>query len=139
MAWATTANVETITGTTVTSAQLNAAQAVVELFVGVTPDADDAATTRDLHWLKQAVAWQSVWQKDQPGFSTRSSVEGGDQDGARWTYTSKAAVNLAPLAIRAIKNLSWMGNRSVAVSLPATAPLAFNVETSDAYHDWVPL
>lgn len=139
MAWATTDDVEDVTGETVTAPQLAQAQAVVELFTGRTPASDDALLVRDVYWLKQAVCWQTVWQKEQPGFASRSSVANMIQDGAHWEYTSKAAVNLAPLAIRAIKNLSWMGSRTVSFAVPLEAVGQTLLESSDPVWSWQPL
>lgn len=141
MAWATTADVLTITAVTVTDAVTAQAQAIVEMHVNRTPDADAAAMTRDLYWLKQAVCWQAAWLKDQPGFTSRHLVERVEQDGAGFEYAGQVAVTLAPLAIRAIRNLSWIGGQKVlTLSCPPSVPaLAFNNEASDDAHLWEPL
>lgn len=141
MAWATTDDVEDVTGSTVTSGELSRAQAVVELFVGRTPAADDQPTRAvDLHWLKQAVCWQAVWLKDQPGYNSRSSFSDMAQDGFQLSVGARHDLHLAPLAARAIKNLTWMSSRSIEISrLAEDAVPAFNLESSDNYHYWRPL
>lgn len=138
--WATPTEVFDISGELVTVPQLKLAQGVVALHVGRTPLADDAASPRDLYWLKQATAWQAAWQKDQPGYTSRSLVQRVQQDGAGFDYAGQAAVSLAPLAIRAIRNLSWIGGHRVLSLGDAPVGLAaFNVEASDDQHPWRPL
>jgi len=117
MAWATVAEVLEITGETVTSAQVTAAQHVVELHVNRTEDAEDSISTRDTNWLRHGTAWQAVWQAGKPGYATTTAVQSLTQDGTTINYRSAADQTLAPLAQRALKNLSWMGARSIAVGL----------------------
>jgi hypothetical protein len=134
-AWATLGNVIDITGTAVTLAQLRQAQAVVELFVGRTPAADEQPIRPvDLHWLRQAVCWQAVWQKDQPGYTTRSSFTSMSQDSFQVNVAGRHDLHLAPLAARAVKNLTWMASRSVAIGRPSGVPIpAFNTEAALDY------
>ncbi len=139
--WATRNDVLDITGELVSLGQLRQAQAVIELHVGRSAAADEAAGARDLYWLKQAVCWQAAWQKDQPGYTQRHQVARVQQDGTGYDYDTSVAVVLAPLAIRAIRNLSWIGGNRVLSLADRTvpAPAAFNVETSDELHPWRPL
>jgi hypothetical protein len=139
MAWATISEVSDITGQTVDAPKLARAQAVVEIHAGRTPDADAAATARDLHWLKQAVCWQAAWQPLQPAFHARSGIKRVSQDGLTTEYNSQADISLAPLATRAIKNLSWMGSRTATLTDAWVPPAAFTNEASDSSHGWVPL
>lgn len=140
MAWATISDVTNITGVTPDATTLAMSQSIVELHVEVSQDADDATSTRDLYWLKQAVCWQAAWLTDQPGYTARSEVTTVDQDGGHWDYKSSASVTLSPLAIRAIKNLSWMRSRTVQMSLPREPVYhPFNLESSDEWHLWRPL
>lgn len=139
--WATTSQVEDLTGETVTGAQVRRAQAVVDLFAGRTPLAADAIGPRDLATLRSVLAFQTVWQRTQPGYLTRlSAVTSVQQDGLAVQYASEAAILLAPLALRALRNLSWMGNRALQLTRGDTRPApAFNTEPSDALHPWEPL
>ncbi len=140
MSWASAADVLAITGQTVTDAQVSQAQAVVEIYVGRTPDADEAIGNRDLHWLKQAVSWQAAWMAEQVAYHARTSFQIQVQDGVHVHLDSAHQMQLAPLATRSIRNLSWFGNRSLQLTRcdpPASA--AFNVETSDSSHSWEPL
>lgn len=113
MAWATVADVTTLTGTTPTDPQLAAAQAVIEVHCNRTEAAADSFRLRDLVWLRQAVAWQAVWQAAQPGYETRQGIANASQDGASFAYRTAADQTLAPLAQRALKNCSWMGTRTL--------------------------
>lgn len=113
MAWATTSDVATLTGATVTSGDVTVAQAVVEAFVNRTQDAAAAFTARDVDTLKKAVAFQAAWIAGQPGYLSRMGATSVQQDGLSTTLTNPADMTLAPLAQRAIKNLSWMGTRTI--------------------------
>lgn len=139
-AWASIPDVAAITGITVDAATLAQAQAAIEIYVNRTPDADEAASARDLHWLKQAVCWQSAWLTEQPMYHARSTFEFQIQDGTHLRLNAGHELQLAPLATRAIRNLSWMGNRTLTIAPTATsAPIAFNNEASDWTHGWEPL
>lgn len=118
--WATTADVQNITGETVTEAQLLQAEAVVEIYANRSTVLDtDSLSARDLDTLKKATCWQAAWQPQQPGYTGRQDVQEMQQDGARLTLGSAPrggaghTVTLAPLAARALRNLSWKGDRSL--------------------------
>ncbi len=113
MAWATTSDVTTLTGATVTSGDVTLAQTVVEAFVNRSEDAAASFTPRDVETLKKAVAFQAAWLTGQPGYLTRMGATSVQQDGLSTTLTNPADMTLAPLAQRAIKNLSWMGTRTL--------------------------
>jgi hypothetical protein len=115
MPWADIAYTEAVTRRTVTEADLVAAQAIIDLFSRRDESAAETIGTRDRGYLRQAVAWQAAWMLDQPGLSSRSSVEGVDQDGNRTTFVDAEAVVLAPLARKALGNLSWKRSRTVDV------------------------
>lgn len=114
-AWATAADCAGITSITPDDATLALAQSTVEDAVNRTPDADESFTTRDLNWLKKAVAYQAAWIPSQPGLLARVGTTGISQDGLNATYGSRADLLLSPLAQRALKNLTWMGSRSIHV------------------------
>lgn len=113
MSWATAGEVESITGQAVTAGQLAVGQSVIDLHANRTEGASGVISARDLGWLKAAVAWQAVWQKDQPGFSARSDVTTSTTDGQSNTYRGPDSITLAPLAQRALKNVSWKKSRSL--------------------------
>lgn len=136
--WATIEDVLNITGVdiTLTPEKLNAANSIVQLHTGVL----DTATvhTRDAEWLRQAVAWQAAWAAGQADLQQRSSATSVSQDGLSATLKDEAAVILAPAARRAIKNLSWMGSRSVLMSRRATGHRkTTDVDPPD--HAWSPI
>lgn len=141
--WATASDVATVTGKTVTAE--NVAVAISSIAAAVARTTDDVLPNRDLYWLKQAVCWQAAWLLDQPDFTGRSAVAGITQDGVAVTYKNQPAVveiSTAPLAIRAIQNLSWKKSRSVRPRNPfidGWLPLTNNPlsEASDALEGWV--
>ena len=113
MAWATADECNAITGLTPDAATLARAQAMVEVHVNRQPDSDEGLTPRDLYWLRAAVAWQAAWLPSQHGIDGRVASQGITQDGMSSQFRSSADIVLAPLAQRAIRNLTWMASRSI--------------------------
>ena len=113
MAWATVSDCQAITGYTPDAGTVTVAQSVVETYVNRTEDAAASFTERDLGHLRKAVAFQAAWLAGQPGYLTRMGANSVQQDGLSTTLTNPADMTVAPLAQRAIKNLSWMGTRTV--------------------------
>ncbi|MFB9383263.1 hypothetical protein ACFFTK_08940 [Pseudonocardia petroleophila] len=118
-----------------TSLQLAQASGVVTLYCGRTADSAERMSRRDLYWLKQATAWQATWQAGQVSFEERSSVASLDQDGIKATFSREWQMVLAPLAARALKNLSWKRTR-VVNQRPRRAYRNFLLESSDPYDEW---
>lgn len=113
MAWATAAEVLTITGVSVTDAEVLLAQPIIELFSSTTPDADDDQSARTLHVLKYATAYQAAWMKEQIDVTARVDVASLSQDGVSLTPANDDAQLLAPLANRWLGKLPWRRSRSV--------------------------
>jgi len=129
--FATVAQIETLTGVTVTEGQRSRAAVVIELTTGLIegtlaqrPDTTD----RDLYWLRVACAYQAAWMQAQPDFLTRNDVSAMSVDGE--SATGKPDwLALAPLARRAIKRLSWRGTRTA-----YTEPTLRDVEAAKLRH-----
>jgi hypothetical protein len=122
MAWATTDDCVTYAGSVPVAAPpmtsdgagtLALAQSIIETTVNRTEDANGSMRTRDLKTLARAVAFQAIWLPSQPDLLSRVGAQGVSQDGLTAQFRSAADQLLAPLAQRALKNLSWMGTRSV--------------------------
>jgi hypothetical protein len=126
MAWADAAYTLEITGVTVTDAQVLQAQAVIELFSGVTENY--AISGRDVRHLRMAVAYQAGWMKGQIDVTTRTDVSAVTQDQLSLTYANAEAPVLAPLARHAIKRLSWKGSRSKRTPRPQDVHQAWDPE-----------
>jgi hypothetical protein len=138
--WCTLDDVTAITGKTVTSEQLAAASSVITLYANRNPSSMEGLRTRDLYWLKQACAWQARWQAQQPGYDQNSVVSGTNQDTVQVAYESEWNITLAPLAARALKNLSWKGSRTIRIHGDGVYPVRdFTNEASDPYSQWYPL
>lgn len=116
MAWADVTYTENITGVVVSESQLAQAQAVIELFSGVTESY--ALSGRDGRHLRMAVAYQAAWMKGQIDVTTRTDVSSVTQDEMSFQYANPDAPVLAPLARAALKRLSWKGTRSTLVRRP---------------------
>jgi hypothetical protein len=120
MAWATTANVLALTGETVTEATVLKASAVIDIYANRTEEASAGISPRDLGWLMRACSWQAAWMPSQPGFNQRNQYSEITQDGMQIKHEAEWETNLAPMAARALKNLSWKGSRTVRVPSVAT-------------------
>lgn len=117
MTWATTSDVATYTGTTATAAQVEQAQAMVEVFADTTEDASDAGgiSPKNLRLLKLAVAYQTAWMIQHPDAFTNIDVSQVQQDGVVATMQHNNALVLAPMAKRCIDRLSWRRIRSLRI------------------------
>jgi hypothetical protein len=154
MAWATIADVESVTGQTVTAANLAAADSDICVYAERAPSASAGMGPRDLYWLQVATSYQAVWRTGQVDVDTRQSVGSFSQDGIAVDYGGKEwRVNLAPMAARALKNLSWKGTRTSRTpnvryplglgeweaSRATAAQLGFLDESYDEASSWRPL
>lgn len=139
--WATTAEVADITGVTVTEAQLIRAQHVIDIVSGRTYEIHallvEENRTRDLYWLKLAVAYQAAWMLSQPDMFTRMNVTSVNQDTSQ-AQMGASALTLAPLARRALNRVSWKGTRSLQVQRPGqiTGPIVLPAGSPVYDYDW---
>jgi hypothetical protein len=117
MAWATAAETFTYTGITVTGAEIEQAQAIVEIFSDTTIEASDAGliSSKNLRFLKMAVAYQAAWITEHPDLFTHVDVSTMLQDGLQFVTGHENAFLLAPFARRSIARLSWKRNRSIKI------------------------
>ena len=149
--WARTTDVRNTTGETVTEDELALAQDVVELHCGRTyagSSVNNSIRTKDLVWLRKAVCYQAAWMPNQPGYLNRHSFKEVNQDGAQIIYAGTSEPNnpallmLAPLARRAIMNLSWMGSRSIKFKPPSFGgdhPHYGDYKRNDDHPGWRPM
>ncbi|MEU8902191.1 hypothetical protein [Streptomyces mirabilis] len=117
MTWATSSDVATYTGITVTDAQVDQAQAVVELFVDTTEVASTVGliSQKNLRLLKMAVAYQAAWITQHPDWATNMDTTNVSQDQVSATWAHANAGVLAPLAKRCIDRVSWRRIRPLRV------------------------
>lgn len=117
MPWATTSDVATYTGITVTAAQVDQAQAVVELFVDTTEVASTVGliSQKNVRLLKMAVAYQAAWITQHPDWATNMDTTNVSQDQVSATWAHANAGVLAPLAKRCIDRVSWRRIRPLRV------------------------
>lgn len=119
--WATVHDVLTLTGVEVSSGVLAQAHGVIELYAGSSWEAtldDDGVSglsVRDRRLLRQAVAYQAAFIAPQEGVFSRAGATSVNQDGMAATVAGPDAWVLAPLAARALKQISWTagGDRTV--------------------------
>jgi len=139
VSWATPEEAASFTGRTVDQAALDAAQSVIDLYTdlheGVDPGLIDARTMRI---LKQAVAWQAVWQGAQGDtFGTgvvKKSETLGDYSYTRQDDPAGDDIVLAPMAARWIGRLKWRRTRTID---PLTAPERVLVDAGDSDYEFM--
>lgn len=142
MTWASEEDVTAITGTTVAADVLAQAIGIVSIYAGRTPDMKTKLRKRDQSWLTQATAWQAAWLAGQAGVAARNLGTRIDTEGLSIDHAAEYEVVLAPLAARALRNLSWKSNRSVRVTAADNSGIGarnFTLESSDPYQVWMPL
>lgn len=142
--WATVAEVEATTGVAVGKTDLLQAQAVIDVYANRTVDAADGLTARDRGWLKRALCWQAAWQAQQYGYAGRQNATSVGQDGLSVSRGAEHHLTLAPLAARALRNLSWKGTRTTRVErveFPRGSGVLtdFENEAADVEHGWEPM
>jgi hypothetical protein len=105
--WATISDVEDYTGETVSMAQLNQAQSMIELFADTTPAANPNIQSKNTRLLKMAVAYQAAWLTVHPDVFTNTDISQYSADGQTYSPSHANSSLLAPMAKRAIDRLSW--------------------------------
>lgn len=115
MSWATPEQALAFTGKEVTQPELDPASAMIDLYAGVSEDQPELSIlAADRRWLAMACSYQAVWMRSKPGLlEYRESHTDSSADGVRTARSSDSDIMLAPLAARALRNLSWIGPRDV--------------------------
>lgn len=145
--WATAADVTSFTGlalpaTPDPNAVMSLASSDITIYANRTEAASAAMSTRDLHWLRMATAFQAAWLTEQPDYLARVNFRTSTVDGESVSFRSDSQQNLSPMASRALKNLSWKSSRTLRtpdVAVPAGGSgyeYSFLDEESDPYSDW---
>lgn len=146
MPWATLSEIsEYPSPVTVTTAHLNQAQDIVEIFAGTTELASGAGniSPRNLRLLNRAVIYQAIFVANHPELLTLADVESLSADGLSATYRTANAQLLAPMADRCINRLSWRLRGIVARRSRATADADDRINRDSAVADdnlpWDPM
>jgi hypothetical protein len=115
--WASAAEVLAITGQTRDADTVVLASSMIETYSGAQVDMPDAAITdKDRRHLARATAWQAAWLTPARIANIVTEREGAKSvsaDNVRIERNTMAETMLAPMAIRELKSLSWVGTRSV--------------------------
>lgn len=142
--WATAADVVTYTTCTedeVTDADVTRAQATIDLVAGRLPADAARIGNRDQYWLKLALAYQTAWMLANPDMFERMDVT-STATGRSGGVLNPHALRLAPLALDALKRVSWLRSRSLRVRAPYESTDPRREIYGDDYTDpgtWVPL
>lgn len=140
-AWATPADVLSLTGVNPTQTQVDQANGTIEVHAGKLYTLAVAHTgTRDAEWMRRAVAYQCAWMSAQPDMFERLELQAVAASG-RPVPIAATAITLAPLARRALARVSWMKSRSLHTRSPfqdGTGPLSGDAlaDSNDFYLSW---
>lgn len=140
--WAQADDVLAVTGETVTDAQVLRAQAIIDMFTARVYSADLLLRigSRDLYWLKLAVAYQAAWMLSQPDLYSRLDFA-TISAGSRPVELKEDTLRIAPFASKALKRVSWLRSRSLHVRSPFTdglSPISSDPDSAgnDFYEQW---
>lgn len=152
--WAVAADVLSITGVTVTDAQVLTAQFIIEIFADISPDASfdsnlggiatGLISQKNLRYLKFAVCYQAAWMLAHPDTFTNVDATNMSQDGVSFTHSNINAGVLAPLAKRCVDRLTWRRpNRSIRIAKRLDPSFQYNFGSRDSApaddaRDWTP-
>jgi hypothetical protein len=146
MVWATAGDVTTYTGTALEAfpepaSILALANSTITIYCNRTEAASASMSARDLLVLKMATSFQAAWLTQQDDYLTRVNFESSTIDGESVRFSGEAQQNLAPMARRALRNLSWKGSRTlsipdISVPLGGGSIIDFLSESSDASDSW---
>lgn len=141
MAWATVEQALSYTGKSVDLEELAAASGIITIYAGATEDQPEPSITAiDRRWLAMATAFQAVWMRGKPGvLEHRESHTSSSADGVSVQRAADAQIILAPLAARTLKNLSWLGVRTIQHGVTMLPKGSFLAEEADERHSWTPL
>ena len=107
---------KTLTGVTLATSDIFRAQALVEMYAKCDLSNLGAYGPRDRRWLVRGVAYQAAWMDSHPEVFATMDVGSLSQVGMSVSFRSdRNAAFMAPLARRALHNLSWMRSRSVTI------------------------
>jgi hypothetical protein len=146
MVWATAGDVTTYTGTALEAfpaptAILALANSTITIYCNRTEAASASMSARDLLVLKMAASFQASWLTAQDDFLTRVNFESSTIDGESVRFSGEQQQNLAPMAARALRNLSWKASRTLSIpdiSVPhgRHRVIDFLTESSDMSDSW---
>jgi len=119
--WTTVEQATAITNQSLTTGDLSAANAILEIWVGVTPHLKDKLRPRDVRLLEKAEAFQAAWMKYKPALLERSDTDRVIQDTLQYDKGDRDMHVLAPLAKAAIQRLSWRSARTIDPLSPGQA------------------
>lgn len=146
MVWATAADVVTYTGTSLSTypasaAALTLANTTITIYCNRTEAASASMSDRDLLALRMATSFQAAWLCQQDDYLTRVNFESSTIDGESVRFSGEQQQNLAPMARRALRNLSWKAARTlsipdIGVPLGGGSIIDFLDESSDESGSW---
>ncbi|MEU0467312.1 hypothetical protein ABZ215_25195 [Amycolatopsis sp. NPDC006131] len=92
------------------------AQSHIEIACGRMFEDSERMGTRDLAWLRKAVAYQAAWLPSQPDWAQRLEIT-ADGSASSATQYAPQALRLSGNARWALTRVSWLRSRGLAVPL----------------------
>lgn len=122
VSWGVTpTDVQNVTGASATAADIAMSDSIVTIVANRSAAASGGMSARDIMWVQHAICWQARWVEGQPDLLSRNQFDLLTQDGLSVQTRAQWAKYLAPLAARALRNLSSKGARTDAVE-PISVP-----------------
>jgi hypothetical protein len=128
---------ETFPGSDIDINVLYLAELVVGATANIATEAHSSLTDNDAYWLRLATCMQARWLSENPDYLSMHDLRTVSQVGVSSQPTPEGLI-ISPLARMALKNLSWVGSRSLSIKRQeyGYAPLRDIPENSRA---WKPL
>jgi hypothetical protein len=143
----TPTDVQNVTGASATAANIAMADSMISTYANRTAAASGGMGARDIFWIQSAICWQARWIPTQPALEGRNQFDSLSQDGMSVQSAAQWAKILAPMAARALKNLSNKGSKTdvvdpveVPTGTAGAAAALFLTDDGDFFSDgWEPL
>lgn len=146
--WATPAEASAIAGVTLYQSDLDSAQSIIDLYTDIHYGLLASLQPRTLRILKNALAWQAKWQKEQGTTDFGTTTEKQSETLGDYSYTNGSggsgsggsaedSAMLSPIAQRWITKLAWKRTRTIDPMSPTEKILVENGDL-DGIFPWIP-
>lgn len=146
--WATPAEASAITGVTLYQSDLDTAQSIIDLFTDIHYGLLADLQPRTLRILKNALAWQAKWQKEQGTTDFGTTTEKASETLGDYSYTNGSSGSgsggsaedsamLSPIAQRWITKLRWKRTRTMDPMTPTERILIGDGDLEGLF-PWIP-
>jgi len=146
--WATPAEASAIAGVTLYQSDLDSAQSIIDLYTDIHYGLVLDLQPRTLRILKNALAWQAKFMKEQGTTDFGTTTEKQSETLGDYSYTNGSSGSgsggsaedsaiLSPIAQRWITKLGWKRTRTIDPLTPSESVL-LDTGTLDGLFPWIP-